>query len=49
LAEDVDLVKRARARAFSLIAEDPSLEREPALLAELREPFDRSIEWLFAS
>jgi len=49
LAEDVDLVKRARARAFSLIAEDPSLEREPALLAELRERFDRSIEWLFAS
>ena len=32
LAEDLDLVKRARARAFDLIADDPELERHPELL-----------------
>jgi ATP-dependent DNA helicase RecG len=49
LAEDVELVKRARARAFSVIADDPRLDRQPGLLAELRERFERSIDWLFAS
>ena len=42
-------MKRARARAFSVIADDPRLERQPELLAELRERFERSIDWLFAS
>jgi len=49
LAEDVELVKRARACAFALIDEDPSLERHPGLLGELRTRFERSIEWLFHS
>jgi hypothetical protein len=42
-------VKRARVRAFALIDEDPSLERHPELLGELRTRFERSIEWLFHS
>jgi len=49
LAEDLELVKRARARAFALIQEDPALEHHPELLAELRSRFERSIEWLFHS
>jgi len=49
LAEDVELVKHARACAFALIDEDPSLERHPGLLGELRTRFERSIEWLFHS
>ena len=49
LAEDLELVKRARARAFALIDEDPRLESQPALLAELGTRFARSVEWLFQS
>ena len=49
LAEDVELVKRARARAFAMIDEDPELEEHPGLLAELRSRFERSIDWLFHS
>ncbi|MBI2238457.1 MAG: ATP-dependent DNA helicase RecG, partial [Actinobacteria bacterium] len=49
LAEDLDLVKRARARAFAVIDEDPQLERHPGLLAELESRFAGSIEWLFHS
>ncbi|GIU96396.1 MAG: ATP-dependent DNA helicase RecG [Actinomycetota bacterium] len=49
LADDLELVKRARARAFGLLDADPSLERHPALLDELRARFARSIDWLFAS
>ena len=49
LAEDVDLVKRARTRAFALIEGDPHMERHPELLEELRHRFERSIEWLFRS
>jgi ATP-dependent DNA helicase RecG len=47
LAHDLDLVKRARARAFALIQEDPVLDAHPRLLRELRLRFERSIEWLF--
>jgi ATP-dependent DNA helicase RecG len=47
LAEDLELVRRARARAFELIDEDPTLARHPALLAELRSRFEGSIDWLF--
>jgi ATP-dependent DNA helicase RecG len=49
LVEDVDLVKRARARAFALIETDPALAAHPPLLSELRSRFDRSIDWLFHS
>jgi ATP-dependent DNA helicase RecG len=49
LAEDVELVRRARARAFALIDEDPTLERHPLLTGELRSRFERSIDWLFHS
>jgi ATP-dependent DNA helicase RecG len=49
LVEDVDLVKRARVRAFATIADDPTLAGHPSLLAELRSRFDRSIDWLFHS
>jgi ATP-dependent DNA helicase RecG len=49
LAEDLDVVRRARERAFALIDGDPGLERHPALLASLRQRFAGSIEWLFSS
>jgi ATP-dependent DNA helicase RecG len=49
LAEDLDLVKRARERAFALLDDDPVLDAHPELLAELRARFARSVEWLFAS
>jgi ATP-dependent DNA helicase RecG len=49
LADDLDLVKRARARAFALLEEDPQLAMHPELLDELRRRFERSIEWLFQS
>jgi hypothetical protein len=42
-------VKRARARAFALLEEDPQLSMHPELLDELRRRFERSIEWLFQS
>ncbi|GBC87458.1 ATP-dependent DNA helicase RecG [bacterium HR12] len=47
LAEDLELVKRARARAFELIERDPTLERYPELPRELRRRFEGSIDWLF--
>ncbi|HEX7246923.1 MAG TPA: ATP-dependent DNA helicase RecG [Actinomycetota bacterium] len=49
LAHDMPLVARARARAFALIERDPTLERHPELLDELRHRFERSIDWLFRS
>jgi ATP-dependent DNA helicase RecG len=49
LAEDLDLVKRARARAFGLLGDDPGLLRHPELLEELKRRFERSIDWLFRS
>jgi ATP-dependent DNA helicase RecG len=49
LADDLDLVKRARARAFAAIDRDPDLGAEPGLLAELRSRFEGSIDWLFHS
>jgi ATP-dependent DNA helicase RecG len=49
LADDLDLVKRARARAFAAIDLDPDLGEEPGLLAELRSRFEGSIDWLFHS
>ena len=49
LSEDLDLVKRARARAFASIEEDPALERHPRLLEELRDRFEDSITWLFTA
>jgi ATP-dependent DNA helicase RecG len=49
LAEDLELVRRARSRAFALIGDDPELQGHPTLLVELRSRFERSIGWLFAS
>jgi ATP-dependent DNA helicase RecG len=49
LSEDLDLVKRARARAFAVVDRDPTLTSHPALLEELRQRFEGSIEWLFSS
>ena len=49
LADDLDLVKRARSRAFATIDRDPELAEEPGLLAELRSRFEGSIDWLFHS
>jgi ATP-dependent DNA helicase RecG len=49
LSEDLDLVKRARARAFAHIDDDPTLERHPRLLDELRDRFEDSIAWLFSA
>ncbi|HZP91167.1 MAG TPA: hypothetical protein VFC04_09260, partial [Actinomycetota bacterium] len=49
LADDLEVVTRARARAFATIEEDPELVGHPALLRELRSRFERSIDWLFHS
>ena len=49
LAEDLDLVKRARARAFGEIEQDPELSGQPGLFGELRSRFEGSIDWLFHS
>jgi transcription-repair coupling factor (superfamily II helicase) len=49
LADDLELVRRARTRAFALIEEDPRLDRHPELITELRSRFERSIDWLFHS
>jgi ATP-dependent DNA helicase RecG len=50
LAEDVDLVQRARARAFALIDDDPALDAHPELERLLRETFSGdAIDWLFHS
>ena len=49
LADDLELVRRARVRAFALIEDDPHLEAHPSLLAELRSRFEASIDWLFRS
>jgi ATP-dependent DNA helicase RecG len=49
LSEDLDLVKRARVRAFDLVEGDPTLAAHPDLLDELRERFEGSIEWLFSA
>jgi ATP-dependent DNA helicase RecG len=48
LAEDVELVRRARAQAFALIEADPTLDGHPALLDLLRRSFTGdAIDWLF--
>ena len=49
LAYDIELVKRARARAFEVIAEDPTLGEHASLKRELEERFAQSIDWLFHS
>jgi ATP-dependent DNA helicase RecG len=49
LADDADLVARARARAFALLDQDPGLAAHPDLLEELRRRFEASIDWLFRS
>jgi ATP-dependent DNA helicase RecG len=49
LADDLELVRRARARAFELIDAGPDLSGRPELVLELRRRFERSIDWLFHS
>jgi ATP-dependent DNA helicase RecG len=49
LSEDLDLVKRARVRAFDLVEGDPTLAAHPDLLDELGERFEGLIEWLFSA
>ena len=50
LPDDVELVKRARARAFAMIEQDPTLERYAALLRLLHETFKgEAVDWLFHS
>jgi ATP-dependent DNA helicase RecG len=50
LAEDAELVRRARGRAFAIIESDPGLDRNPELLELLRHTFTgEAIEWLFHS
>jgi ATP-dependent DNA helicase RecG len=49
LADDLDLVRRARVRAFALLDADPHLAGHPGLLEELRTRFSGSIAWLFES
>ncbi|MEX0984350.1 MAG: ATP-dependent DNA helicase RecG [Actinomycetota bacterium] len=49
LAEDAELVGRARAQAFALLDEDPGLALHPELLQELHRRFVASIDWLFRS
>ncbi|HJP65882.1 MAG TPA: helicase-related protein, partial [Actinomycetota bacterium] len=48
LIEDVELVRRARARAFAVIDDDPGLDRHSELETLLRATFSgEAIEWLF--
>ena len=47
LPQDADLVKRARARAFAVIGDDPELGGHESLKREMQERFRDSIEWLF--
>jgi ATP-dependent DNA helicase RecG len=47
LPHDADLVRRARARAFAVIDDDPELKHHPGLRSELEDRFRDSIEWLF--
>ena len=48
LADDLELVKRARTRAFAIVAADPDLAAHPELGALLRQAFSgEAIEWLF--
>ena len=49
LADDAELVRRARVQAFGLIEGDPGLDRHPELLALLKVRFQRSVDWLFRS
>jgi ATP-dependent DNA helicase RecG len=50
LAEDAEVVKRARARAFSVIDADPELEGHALLLDLLKRTFTGdAIDWLFHS
>ncbi|MEX2276040.1 MAG: ATP-dependent DNA helicase RecG [Actinomycetota bacterium] len=49
LADDLGLVRRARAQAFETIDADPDLGDHPGLLEELRRRFQASIDWLFHS
>ncbi|MFL5798606.1 MAG: ATP-dependent DNA helicase RecG [Actinomycetota bacterium] len=49
LDQDIELVKRARARAFAVIEDDPDLQRHPELRSELETRFADSIDWLFHS
>ena len=49
LAYDVELVKRARIRAFAVIESDPELTKNRSLKRELEERFADSIDWLFES
>jgi ATP-dependent DNA helicase RecG len=50
LADDAELVRRARTRAFAIIESDPGLDRYPELLELLRRTFTgEAIEWLFHS
>jgi ATP-dependent DNA helicase RecG len=49
LADDLELVRRARVRAFALLDADPHLAGHPGLLEELRTRFSGSIAWLFES
>jgi len=49
LAEDTDLVRRAREEAFALIERDPDLSAHPELRTELERRFADSIGWLFHS
>jgi ATP-dependent DNA helicase RecG len=49
LADDLELVRRARVRAFALIETDPHLDDHPSLLRELQARFASSIDWLFRS
>jgi len=50
LVEDVELVKRARSRAFAVVDADPPLDGHPELLELLRRTFSgEAIAWLFHS
>ncbi|MGH2767288.1 MAG: ATP-dependent DNA helicase RecG [Actinomycetota bacterium] len=49
LAEDTDLVSRAREEAFAVVASDPDLSSHSDLRAEMERRFADSIDWLFHS
>jgi ATP-dependent DNA helicase RecG len=49
LAEDTDLVRRAREEAFDLVESDPELTAHAELRREMERRFADSIDWLFHS
>ena len=47
--EDMDTLIAARREAFKMVADDPGLERHPAVADEVRAVLGDEVDWLFIS